>query len=133
MTIAVSSVDFPESHLSAVAGFAQRLAYLRWLRSFGRLKPETDREFAVALGVGEKWLSKWKGSEKPPEGRSEAAAIAEALRPSGVTVEWLYDGKGSPPQQVLWSDWLKGIDLPTGVQLEHAKPMSRSGRNRRSG
>ena len=88
-------------------GFAERLAYVRWLRSRGRIRPETDTELAASLGVGAKWLGKWKGKSSAPEGRTEATAIAAALSGIGVTLDWLYDGKGSPPEPSAWKGWLK--------------------------
>lgn len=113
--------------MTAVAGFARRLAYVRWLRSIGR-RPETDRELAAAWGVGEKWLAKWKNSERPPEGRSEALAIEAALEPVGVPISWLYDEKGEPPLPDLWEIWCAAGEqvLPAGAKLETAQPMPRS-------
>jgi transcriptional regulator with XRE-family HTH domain len=87
----------------AAGGFAERLAYVRWVRSMGRLKPETDAELARAMGVGDKWLAKWKTSARPPEGRSEAAAIEAS---GVVSVDWLYDARGEAPRPELWRDWI---------------------------
>lgn len=92
-------------------GFAGRLAYLRWLRTVGREGPETDAELAAALGVGVKWLRKWKRRAEAPEGRTEALAIATALEAMGVTVGWLYDGKGPTPRPKLWREWLVAREL----------------------
>lgn len=90
------------------AGFAGRLAYVRWLRSRGRVKLETDREFAAAMGVNYPWFAKWKTRTEAPDGRTETGAMAEALRPYGVTPDWLFDAKGSPPEPALWTIWLNG-------------------------
>lgn len=91
--------------MEAQIGFAERFAYVRWLRARGRLSPESDRELAVALGVGESWIRKWKTRADAPEGRSEQKALERALAPLGVTVEWLYDNAGPPPQPSLWETW----------------------------
>jgi hypothetical protein len=90
----------------AVIGFADRLAYVRWLRARGKRAPETDTEFAANVGVGAKWLGKWKNKPNAPEGRTEAAAISAALAGMGVSLDWLYDGKGSPPEPIAWKRWL---------------------------
>jgi hypothetical protein len=98
-------------------GFAERLAYVRWVRTARLRRYENDRQLAAALGVGEKWLGKWKDSSRPPEGRSEAAAIEAVL--GRESTAWLYDGVGAPPNPELWQAWLDerafidGAELPT--------------------
>lgn len=94
----------------AETGFADRLAYVRWLRNRGRLVPETDTEFASSVGVGTKWLTKWKSRPDAPEGRTEMLALEEALKPLGVVTAWLYDGKGQPPEPRLWKDWVAALE-----------------------
>lgn len=89
------------------SGFGERLAYVRWLRIGPDGERETDEQFAAALGVGVKWLGKWKYSEPPPKGLVEAQAIEKALRGMGVTLDWLYGGTGPPPSPRKWADWLK--------------------------
>lgn len=106
MTVALSSLIFWRAFLTGGAAFRDRLAYVRWVRSAGRQKPETDREFADFLGVGEKWLAKWKTSPDAPNGRDEAKAIGLALQPMGITTAWLYDNEGEPPRPELWRIWL---------------------------
>lgn len=91
------------------AGFADRLAYVRWLRARGRLRPETDGELADVWGVGEKWLWKWKKSAVAPEGRTEERAIAEAV--GEPVTRWLYDGTGPAPRVELWREWLVARSL----------------------
>ena len=61
------------SGLTLEVGFAERLAYVRWLRNRGRLTPESDTELADAWGVGQKWLGKWKTRREAPEGRTDRA------------------------------------------------------------
>lgn len=87
-------------------GFAERLAYVRWLRARGRISPESDRELATALHVGESWVRKWKTRADAPEGRSEQKALEAAL--GAVLVAWLYDDEGAPPQPALWAAWRAG-------------------------
>lgn len=89
----------------AESGFAERLAYWRWLRNEGKLAPETDGKFAAAVGVGPKWLGKWKGSHKAPDGLTEALALSAALADVGGTLDWLYKGTGVPPRPKDWARW----------------------------
>lgn len=91
--------------LAAAIGFAERFAFVRFLRAMGRLSPESDRELAAALGVGESWIRKWKTRADAPEGRSEQKAIEKALEPMGVGIEWLYDGVGAAPD--FWEPWYR--------------------------
>jgi hypothetical protein len=91
------------------AGFADRLAYLRWLRALGRLRPETDGELADAWGVGEKWLWKWKKSAVAPEGRTEEKAISEVV--GELVARWLYDGTDPAPRADLWREWVVARSL----------------------
>lgn len=116
--------------MTAKYGFADRLAYIRWLRSRGRRAAETDREFAAAIGVTYGWFTKWKVRLDAPPGRTEARAILAALRPSGVTEEWLFDAKGKPPEHELWDVWVKGPVVVAGALLpdprQQAKERSES-------
>jgi hypothetical protein len=100
-------------------GFSERLAYVRWVRQARLRRYENDRQLAVALGVGEKWLGKWKDSAKPPEGRSEAAAIEAVL--GRATTAWLYDGVGEPPNPELWNAWLDEHAFDEGAELTTLK------------
>lgn len=86
-------------------GFAARLAYLRWVFNAGRTEALKDAEFASRIGVGTKWLGKWKSRADAPPGRAEAQAIEAALRPWGATIAWLYDNDGAPPFPALWQFW----------------------------
>jgi hypothetical protein len=97
--------QYPEIGRLADGGFAERLAYVRWVRQAQLRRYENDRQLAAALGVGEKWLGKWKDSTKAPEGRSEAAAIEAVL--GRAATEWLYDRVGDPPNPELWQAWLE--------------------------
>lgn len=104
--------------MSDESGFAERLAYVRWLRSRGRIAPESDRELAQALGVGEQWLRKWKSRPDAPDGRKEAQAIAGALAPLGVTIAWLYDEQGPPPEPALWAVWSgRPVTQPAAIEI----------------
>lgn len=94
-----------------VPGFAHRLAYLRWLQNRGRVKPLTDAEVAAWLGVGLKWLGKWKTKREAPEGRTEARAVERALATIDVTIDWLYDGEGAPPEPSQWAEWLRRVPI----------------------
>jgi transcriptional regulator with XRE-family HTH domain len=129
MTVAC---QYPEIGRLADGGFAERLAYVRWVRQARLRRYENDRQLAAALGVGEKWLGKWKDSTKAPEGRSEASAIEAVLgRP---TTEWLYDGVGEPPNPELWQAWLDehafagGAEIPTldRESFEEEEPPTRA-------
>lgn len=131
MGVELSSLSFSEIVLEQMAGFAGRLAYLRWIRSVGRPRQESDREFAKALGVGEKWLAKWKGSEKAPEGRTEAAAIERALGGLAL-VMWLYDGKGRPPRPELWEAWTSSDGLMPTDNVANRTPAAERARDRAS-
>jgi hypothetical protein len=99
------------AHRTPVTGFAHRLAYLRWLRNRGRVKAETDAEVSAWLGVGLKWLGKWKTRRDAPEGRTEARAVSAALRAIGVELDWLYDGAGDPPEPERWGEWLARVPV----------------------
>lgn len=88
-------------------GFRERLAYLRWLRDCGALTPESDGKLADYLGVGVKWLGKWKRSQKAPNGIAEHEAIETSLREMGVAINWLYKGEGDPPEPDMWARWEK--------------------------
>lgn len=107
-------------------GFRERLAFVRWLRAKGRTALESDAELAVALGVGYKWLQKWKTRAEAPEGRTEHDAIAKALKPLGVPVRWLYDGSGAQPWPDLWAYWSDAMrDLGTDeLNAPKAPPLS---------
>lgn len=94
-------------------GFAHRLAYVRWLRDRGRVVREADRQFAIAMGVGEKWYIKWKQRDHAPEGRTEFEAFAAGLATMGVSAAWLYDGKGATPEPKLWDAWAKDLLTPS--------------------
>lgn len=94
-------------------GFRERLAYLRWLRARGRLRAETDAEVATALGVGEKWLTKWKGRADAPEGRTEEAAIKASI--GAQPAQWLYDGTGPAPEPARWREWLQAREDRVGA------------------
>jgi transcriptional regulator with XRE-family HTH domain len=96
-------------------GFAERLAYVRWVRQARLRRYENDRQLAAALGVGEKWLGKWKDSTRAPEGRSEAAAIEAVLGREATA--WLYDGVGEPPNRELWHAWLDEHAFDAGAEL----------------
>lgn len=91
----------------ASTGFDDRLAYLRWLRSAGRPKAETDDELAVALGVGKKWLDKWKRRSDSPDGRDEEKSIRQSL--GDAVTRWLYDDEGDPPKPDLWKVWIRAL------------------------
>ena len=86
----------------ADSGFAERLAYVRWLRDRGRLKPETDGELATATGVTAGWIAKWKGREDSPNDRRMSGQFVSGL---GVDGGWLLDGAGTPPEPELWQAW----------------------------
>ena len=101
--------------LVADVGFAHRLAYIRWLLSRGRINPASDKELATALGVGYKWIGKWKVLAESPEGRTELAAITKALVPMGVSADWLYDGKGPVPR--LWPEWIAAESVAQPIPL----------------
>lgn len=86
------------------AGFAGRLAYLRWLRARGRAAPETDREVAAAAGVGYPWFTKWKSRADAPDSH----VIRERfLRGLHLDSTWIFDGQGEPPEPDLWRRWLE--------------------------
>jgi hypothetical protein len=88
-------------------GFADRLAYIRlirWLYS-GARAPETDGEFAEAMGVTPGWLAKWKTRDDTPDRRTETTAISTALSAMGVKADWLLDNRGEPPRADLWETW----------------------------
>jgi len=111
-------------------GFAERLAYLRWLLNRGRTDPITDIQLAERLGVGLKWLGKWKSRDEAPNGRSEALRISEAIKPWGASIDWLYDGKGEAPEPALWRAWLAARDEvtdppPPGVRDVPVEAMER--------
>jgi hypothetical protein len=86
-------------------GFANRLAYVRWLRGMGRDELEMLSDFAKAIGVKYSWLYKWAESPKSPTRRPEIKALIAGLEPMGVSEEWLIDGKGTPPRADLWTSW----------------------------
>jgi hypothetical protein len=87
-------------------GFAGRLAYVRWLLDRGRVMRLTDAEFAAWLGVGVKWLGKWKARTSAPKGMDEAEAIEVALGQHGWSRAWLYKGTGGAPVPDQWRGWL---------------------------
>jgi len=93
--------------VAPTTGFADRLAYVRWLRMRGRVAFENDREFAEALGVTYGWFAKWKSRRDAPEARKETNALARALEPMGVTYDWLFDNIGEAPEPEMWRDWLR--------------------------
>jgi transcriptional regulator with XRE-family HTH domain len=126
--------------------FAERLAYVRWLRSRGRPAPETDAELAGALGVTSGWIRKWKLRPDAPEGRTQMAAIEKALHPTGVSVHWLFDNQGTAPEPDQWDRWLEARKQPKraraqldAVTAEHerqatrTKPRPRAARGGRPG
>lgn len=94
--------------MAAAIGFAERFAFVRFLRAMGRLSPESDRELAAALGVGESWIRKWKTRADAPEGRVVMflyvpATIMVLLRPNEGTVPaWL------ERSAARWPAWLRG-------------------------
>ena len=96
-------VPLPSAH---EIGFKMRLAYVRWLRHAGRHLHESDRQFAEHMGVGEKWVAKWKLRDDPPDGRVEYETMRASLAASGISVDWLYDGVGCAPEPKLWNYWL---------------------------
>lgn len=103
-------------------GFRDRLAYLRWLRNRGRLRPETDAQVAAYLGVTTGWVEKWKQKHNSPPGHKERIAMTPPLEAMGTTDDWLYEGEGSPPQPRLWKGWFTDWEharaleaLPAGV------------------
>jgi hypothetical protein len=78
----------------------------------------TDGELADELGVGEKWLGKWKVKAQAPGGRAEEKAIARAIGEDGA--KWLYDGVGSAPDPAAWAIWQAGTvatTIPSGAVL----------------
>lgn len=84
-------------------GFRGRLAYVRWLRARGRVQPESDRDLALAVGVTEGWLYKWKDRIDPPDSRKHSDALCAGL---GVDSEWLLYARGTPPEPPMWKAWL---------------------------
>lgn len=89
-------------------GFADRLAYVRWLRQAGRTEVESLRAFSAAIGVEYAWLHKWADSARAPTRRPEIKALMAGLAPMGITEEWLIDGTGTPPMPTLWRGvWIK--------------------------
>lgn len=89
--------------VAAEAGFAARLAYVRWLRDLGALAPESDRALAQRAGVGYEWLAKWKKRSDAPETRSPGKLLAKAL---DADPNWLLDAEGQPPQPDMWARWI---------------------------
>lgn len=123
----------------ADVGFAGRLAYVRWLRDRGRVKRLTDAEFAAWLGVGQKWLVKWKPLRNPPKGIAEAEKIDGALRSIGSDRKWLYDGVGNPPEPEEWAPWLADFQMQQGSpalenlgrEKERERPASHTAKQQR--
>lgn len=111
--------------MAGESGFADRLAYVRWLRARGRRAPETDAEFAEAVGVTYGWLSKWKLRPDAPEGRTETGALTRALGPNGVTSDWLFDGKGSAPEPEQWKRWIKELPRHHGETIKRTAKTAR--------
>jgi hypothetical protein len=106
-----------------------RLAYVRWLRSRGRVKPEGDSELAAATGVGLPWLNKWKNRADAPNDRSITNRFSRAL---GVSDAWLIDGDGEPPRPQLWGIWSEGASTPTADAQQVAAPALNETRGRAS-
>ncbi len=86
------------------AGFADRLAYARWVRQLDARGEETDAELAANAGVGAKWLSKWRDRHTAPSRMEELQPLATYL---GADVVWLWSGAGEPPRPDLWGPWIK--------------------------
>lgn len=87
-------------------GFRERLAYLRWLRNRGRVRAETDAQFATALGLERGWVEKWKRRSDAPPGHKERRALETMLTPLDSSTDWLYEGSGHPPERAQWQLWL---------------------------
>lgn len=86
----------------AEPGFADRLAYVRWLRGIGRQAPESDAEFAERAGLGYEWLKKWMRRDDAPTDRERCAKLVAGLE---VNDGWLLDNIGDAPEPSLWRRW----------------------------
>lgn len=104
--------------------FAERLAYVRWLRDRGRQRPESERELAGRADVGYAWLQKWKRSDTAPAERTLTARLVNALK---VEARWLLDGDGDAPEPERWKEWLAAKTI---IQPYHGKPVEKSTKKR---
>lgn len=89
-------------------GYAERYAYVLWLRAAGRLWPESDNDIAAGAGVSRQWLQKWRYKNTAPNERIMTRNLVRFLdAPYGWDVEeWLLDGVGQPPRSDLWAVWV---------------------------
>lgn len=83
-------------------GFHERVAYVLWLRSRGRVEAITLREVAVGAGLGYEWVRKWLRQSDAPRDREYTRKLCVYL---AVGPDWLLDRIGEPPEPGLWGVW----------------------------
>ncbi len=108
-------------------GFADRLAYLRWLWALRTRDFGSGRAFADFAGVGYELYMKWKDRPDAPSDRHTARAfLAGGLASLGAAEGWLLDGEGDAPEPPLWTLW----SARRAVKVADLDPPTAKGRKR---
>lgn len=135
---------------TAAPGYADRFAYVIWLRAAGRIDVEDDNDVERGAGVTRQWIQKWRRLNQAPKDRLLTRALVRFLNePYGWDVEeWLLDGVGEPPEPALWKIWndarlklaerdkvsskTKAVTPPPIVKTSAARGVGKPARRKRS-
>lgn len=106
-------------------GYAERYAYLLWVRAAGRMYPEGDNDVERGAGVTRQWIQKWRRLNQAPNDRILTRALVRFMNePYGWNVEeWLLDGAGEPPRPELWDFWVKARTQARAREAAEKRPV----------
>lgn len=109
----------PSAVPSDETGFAKRMSYARLAYHFRMGEAPSIAEIARAAEKTGEWLAKWIKDDKPPPGFRDYEPIGTFL---GASWEWLFWGRGAPPNAELWKLWVAQFEGPPLSQGGTAVP-----------
>lgn len=115
----------------AATTFAERFAYLIFMRHALTGRAPTNAEVARATGVTDVAVLRWSQRSDAPPAYAHVKALVEFFAPASE--DWLVSGKGEPPIPAMYREWMKArataaaTEAATAAATTPAKKRGRAG------